>query len=502
MLQLAPIVPEAILTLSLLCVCLFDLLKTDQLLYRNGWETAWAAPIGLLLAMVALLWRLPQPPSLILGGAFAEDSLGIAFRFVIATGAFLCICLCLDYLQIGGIPTAEFTIFVLAATIGGMLLSGANDLVLAFVAFECLSLSSYLLVGYTRKDLRSQESAAKYLILGSASSCTLAYGFSWLYGLGKGSTSFQEIGFALNEYTPLPLAAWVAFLLVFVGIAFKLSAAPFHQWAPDVYEGSPTTSAAFLSVSSKAAGLAIAARLLWVVFSALQPQAGQIIQILAVLSMLLGNLVAACQSHMKRMLAYSSIGQIGYLLLALALDHGQGQGSLILYLGTYAFINMGAFACTIFLSLQTGTDSIRSYAGLFQTHPQICACLSLCLLSLAGLPPLVGFFGKTYLFWTAWQGHLYIPTAVGVLTSAFSLYYYLRVIRVMFTREARGILSWQQRWLPEKEGISLVIRREPTLSLLTFTLLFCTSTAILLTFSIGLLTNFVTGLSFFYSKGF
>jgi NAD(P)H-quinone oxidoreductase subunit 2 len=497
MLQLAPIVPEAILTLSLIFVCLVDLLKGNKLSYRRRWDTAWAAPLGLLLAMLALLWRLPQPPSLALGGAFAEDSLGIVFRLIIAMGSFLCICLCFDYLQIGNTPTAEFTIFVLAATIGGMLLSGANDLVLAFVSFECLSLNSYLLAGYTRKDLRSQESAAKYLILGSASSCSLAYGFSWLYGLGGGSTSFQEIGFALSEYTSPPLASWIAFLLVFFGIGFKLSAAPFHQWAPDVYEGSPTPSAAFLSVSSKAAGLAIAARLLWMVFSALQPEAGQIVQFLAVLSMIVGNLVAACQPHMKRMLAYSSIGQIGYLLLALALDHGQGQSSLILYLGTYALMNMGAFACTILLSLQIGTDSIRSYAGLFQTRPWICACLSLCLLSLAGLPPLIGFFGKTYLFWAAWQGHLYIPTAVGVLTSALSLYYYLRVIRIMFTREAKGALSWQQRWLPEKAKMSLFLVEEPTLRLLSLTLILCVSTTTFLGFVIGPLISFTTGLSFF-----
>lgn len=498
MLQFAPIVPEAILTISLICVCFADLFKVKTF---KGFETVWIAAFGLLLSMLALVWRLPEPPSLILGGAFSEDSLGITFRLIIAMGSFICVFLCFDYFQMGGTSTAEFTIFVLASTIGGMLLSGSNDLVLAFVAFECLSLSSYLLAGYTRKDLRSQESAAKYLILGSASSCALAYGFSWLYGLGGGSTSFQEIGFALNQYSSVPLSTWIAFLFVFFGIAFKLSAAPFHQWAPDVYEGSPTPSAAFLSVSSKAAGLAIAARLLWVVFSCLQPQAGQIMQLLAVFSMLVGNLIAACQPHMKRMLAYSSIGQIGYLLLALSLEHGQGQSSLILYLGTYVFMNMGAFACTILLTLKVGTDSIRSYAGLFQIKPLICCCLSLCLLSLAGLPPLVGFFGKTYLFWAAWQGQLYIPTIVGVLTSAISLYYYLRVIRIMFTREAKGTLSWQQIGL-QKEISFPLIETKDTSHLLTLTLVLCASTATILSFVIGPLTNIVNGLSFFYNDGF
>nr|WKT07340.1 subunit 2 of NADH-plastoquinone oxidoreductase [Klebsormidium nitens] len=502
MLQFAPIVPEAILTISLICVCFADLFQTKKVFYKKGWETIWIAALGLLLSIIALVWRLPQPPSLILGGAFAEDSLGIAFRLIIAMGSFICIFLCLDYFQMGGTPAAEFTIFVLASTIGGMLLSGSNDLVLAFVAFECLSLNSYLLAGYTRKDLRSQESAAKYLILGSASSCALAYGFSWLYGLGGGSTSFQEIGFALNQYPSVPFATWIAFLLVFFGIGFKLSAAPFHQWAPDVYEGSPTPSAAFLSVSSKAAGLAIAARLLWVVFSSLQPQAGQIVQLLAILSMLVGNLIAACQSHMKRMLAYSSIGQIGYLLLALSLEHGQGQSSLMLYLGTYIFMNMGAFACTILLSLQVGTDSIRSYAGLFQTKPWVCGCLSLCLLSLAGLPPLVGFFGKTYLFWAAWQGHLYIPTIIGVFTSALSLYYYLRVIRIMFTREAKGTLSWQQIALPEQKEINFCLEKKDTPPLLTLTLVLCASTVSLFSFVIGPLTSIVNDLSFFYNDGF
>ena len=501
MLQFAPVIPEAILTISLIFICLVDLFQTRKSSYKE-WDTVWVALLGLLLSMLVLLWRLPHPPSLVLGGAFAEDSLGIGFRLTIAMSSFICICLCLDYLEIGGIPVAEFTIFVLAATIGGMLLAGSNDLVLAFVAFECLSLNSYLLAGYTRKDLRSQESAAKYLILGSASSCALAYGFSWLYGLGEGSTSFEQIGIVLNAYTLLPFTTWVAFFLVFFGIGFKLSVAPFHQWAPDIYEGSPTPSAAFLSVSSKAAGLAIAARLLWVVFSALQPQAGQIVQLLAILSMLIGNLVAACQSHMKRMLAYSSIGQIGYLLLALALEHGQGQSSLMLYLGTYVFMNMGAFACITLLSLQVGTDSIRSYAGLFQINPWVCTCLSICLLSLAGLPPLLGFFSKTYLFWTAWQGQLYIPTVVGVLTSALSLYYYLRVIRIMFTREARGTLSWQQRWLPEQKEMSLFLVDKVTPPLLIFTLVLCVSSTSFLSFVIGPLTNIMAGLSFFSNRGF
>nr|WKT06586.1 subunit 2 of NADH-plastoquinone oxidoreductase [Klebsormidium dissectum]WKT07674.1 subunit 2 of NADH-plastoquinone oxidoreductase [Klebsormidium sp. SEV1-VF17pt] len=503
MLQFAPIVPEAILTVSLICICFVDLFQRKNPPYKKGWENVWIPSLGLALSIFALLWRLPQPPSLILGGAFAEDSLGICFRLIIAISSFISICLCFDYLQMGSVPAAEFVIFILTATIGGMLLSASNDLVLAFVAFECLSLSSYLLAGYTRKDLRSQESAAKYLILGSASSCALAYGFSWLYGLGGGSTSFQEIGFALKEYASLPLATWIAFLFVFFGIGFKLSAAPFHQWAPDVYEGSPTPSVAFLSVSSKAAGLAIAARLLWVVFPTLQPQAGQIVQVLAILSMLVGNLVAACQSHMKRMLAYSSIGQIGYLLLALSLEHGQGQNSLLLYLGTYVFMNMGAFACTIILSLQIGTDSIRSYAGLFQTKPLICASLSLCLLSLAGLPPLVGFFGKTYLFWTTWQGQLYIPTIIGVLTSALSLYYYLRVIRIMFTQETKGTLSWQQLGFTgqKRMTLALVNEKQTTPGLLAITLFLCASIVSLLSFLIGPLTNIVNSLLFFYNDG-
>lgn len=219
------------------------------------------------------------------------------------------------------------------------------------------------------------------------------------------------------------------------GIAFKISAVPFHQWTPDVYEGSPTPVVAFLSVGSKAAGFAIAVRLLVTVFAPLEQQWHFIFTALAILSMVLGNVVALAQTSMKRMLAYSSIGQAGFIMIGLVAGTEAGYSSVIFYLFLYLFMNLGAFACVILFSLRTGTDKISDYAGLYQKDPLLTLGLSLCLLSLGGIPPLAGFFGKIYIFWAGWQAGLYSLVFIGLITSVISIYYYIRVVKMMVVKE-------------------------------------------------------------------
>ncbi|NJO52812.1 MAG: NAD(P)H-quinone oxidoreductase subunit N, partial [Leptolyngbyaceae cyanobacterium RM2_2_4] len=227
----------------------------------------------------------------------------------------------------------------------------------------------------------------------------------------------------------------IALVFVIAGIAFKIAAVPFHQWTPDVYEGSPTPVVAFLSVGSKSAGFALATRLLVSAFPAVSEQWHFVLAALAILSMLLGNVVALAQTSMKRLLAYSSIGQAGFIMIGLVLGTQAGYASMIFYLLIYLFMNLGGFACIILFSLRTGTDEISEYSGLYQKDPLLTLCLSICLLSLGGIPPLAGFFGKLYLFWAGWQAGAYWLVLLGLITSVISIYYYIRVVKMMVVKE-------------------------------------------------------------------
>jgi NAD(P)H-quinone oxidoreductase subunit 2 len=224
-------------------------------------------------------------------------------------------------------------------------------------------------------------------------------------------------------------------VFVIAGIAFKISAVPFHQWTPDVYEGSPTPIVAFLSVGSKAAGFALAIRMLLSAFPTLVEEWRFVFTALAILSMILGNVVALTQTSMKRLLAYSSIGQAGFVMIGLIAGTEAGYSSMIFYLLVYLFMNLGGFACVILFTLRTGTDQISEYAGLYQKDPLITLGLSICLLSLGGIPPLAGFFGKLYLFWAGWQAGLYSLVLLGLITSVISIYYYIRVVKMMVVKE-------------------------------------------------------------------
>jgi NAD(P)H-quinone oxidoreductase subunit 2 len=340
------------------------------------------------------------------------------------------------YVEQSGTPLAEFIAILMTATLGGMFLSGANELVMIFISLEALSISSYLLTGYTKRDPRSNEAALKYLLIGASSTAVFLYGVSLLYGLSGGQTELSAIANGIaTANVGQSLGLVIALVFVIAGIGFKISAAPFHQWAPDVYEGAPTPVIAFLYVGSKAAGFALAIRLLTTVFPVVADEWRFVFTALAVLSMVLGNVVALAQTSMKRMLAYSSIGQAGFVMIGLTAGTDAGYSSMIFYLLIYLFMNLGAFACVILFALRTGTDQIAEYSGLYQKDPLLTLCLSICLLSLGGIPPLAGFFGKIYLFWAGWQAGLYALVLVGLVTSVASIYYYIRVVKMMVVKE-------------------------------------------------------------------
>nr|YP_010172244.1 NADH-plastoquinone oxidoreductase subunit 2 [Trapa kozhevnikoviorum]YP_010172259.1 NADH-plastoquinone oxidoreductase subunit 2 [Trapa kozhevnikoviorum]QUQ05694.1 NADH-plastoquinone oxidoreductase subunit 2 [Trapa natans var. quadrispinosa]WCF76390.1 NADH-plastoquinone oxidoreductase subunit 2 [Trapa natans var. bispinosa]QSF20433.1 NADH-plastoquinone oxidoreductase subunit 2 [Trapa kozhevnikoviorum]QSF20450.1 NADH-plastoquinone oxidoreductase subunit 2 [Trapa kozhevnikoviorum]QUQ05711.1 NA len=425
------IFPECILIFGLILLLMIDLTSDQK-------DIPWLyfiSSTSLVMSITALLFRWREEPMIIFSGNFQTNNFNEIFQFLILLCSTLCIPLSVEYIECTEMAITEFLLFVLTATLGGMFLCGANDLITIFVAPECFSLCSYLLCGYTKKDVRSNEATMKYLLMGGASSSILVHGFSWLYGSSGGEIELQEIvnGLINTQMYNSPGIS-IALIFITVGIGFKLSPAPSHQWTPDVYEGSPTPVVAFLSVTSKVAASASATRIFDIPFYFSSNEWHLLLEILAILSMILGNLIAITQTSMKRMLAYSSIGQIGYVIIGIIVgDSNGGYASMITYMLFYISMNLGTFACIVLFGLRTGTDNIRDYAGLYTKDPFLALSLALCLLSLGGLPPLAGFFGKLHLFWCGWQAGLYFLVSIGLLTSVVSIYYYLKIIKLLMT---------------------------------------------------------------------
>ena len=450
-LNASAIAPEGAVLIALLLSLIVDLAGEKA-------ATRWVPPIcyaglGTALVLLALQWNSPAEPSFL--GSFLADNLAIAFRAVVATSTLLSLMLSWRYVERSGTPLGEYAAILLAATLGAMILCGSTDLVSIFVSLETLSVSSYLLSGYMKRDSRSSEAALKYLLVGSAAGAVFLYGASLLYGLSGGGTGLDAVALALQT-SSTPVAA-LALVFVLATVAFKIAAVPFHQWTPDVYEGSPTPVVAFLSVGSKAAGFALALRILVGCFDPFSMQWKLLFTVLAVLSMVLGNVVALAQTSMKRMLAYSSIGQAGFVMIGMVCGTEEGFSAMVLYMAAYLFMNLGAFACIILFSLRTGSDRFSDYAGLYQKDPLITLGLSLCLLSLGGIPPMLGFFGKIYLFFAGWADHQYLLVVVGLVTSVVSIYYYISVIKMMVVKEPQEAsdvvkaypeIRWNLRGMP------------------------------------------------------
>nr|YP_008994334.1 NADH-plastoquinone oxidoreductase subunit 2 [Melianthus villosus]YP_008994346.1 NADH-plastoquinone oxidoreductase subunit 2 [Melianthus villosus]AGS13052.1 NADH-plastoquinone oxidoreductase subunit 2 [Melianthus villosus]AGS13066.1 NADH-plastoquinone oxidoreductase subunit 2 [Melianthus villosus] len=425
------ILPECILIFGLILLLMIDSTSDQK-------DIPWLyfiSSTSLVMSITALLFRWREEPMISFSGNFQTNNFNEIFQFLILLCSTLCIPLSVEYIECTEMAITEFLLFILTATLGGMFLCGANDLITIFVAPECFSLCSYLLSGYTKKDVRSNEATTKYLLMGGASSSILVHGFSWLYGSSGGEIELQEIvnGLINTQMYNSPGIS-IALIFITVGIGFKLSPAPSHQWTPDVYEGSPTPVVAFLSVTSKVAASASATRIFDIPFYFSSNEWHLLLEILAILSMILGNLIAITQTSMKRMLAYSSIGQIGYVIIGIIVgDSNGGYASMITYMLFYISMNLGTFACIVSFGLRTGTDNIRDYAGLYTKDPFLALSLALCLLSLGGLPPLAGFFGKLHLFWCGWQAGLYFLVSIGLLTSVVSIYYYLKIIKLLMT---------------------------------------------------------------------
>ncbi|MAU08950.1 MAG: NADH-quinone oxidoreductase subunit N [Anaerolineaceae bacterium] len=417
----------------------------------NRRNIAYVAAVSLaFLAVAPVIWApTPETTGLYWGGMIRYDAFGGIFKMMILLAASLVTLMSID--DKGVHRKTEFHIVIVVATLGASLLVSAADLIMLFVALETLSVPMYILAAYNRTDRESAESGIKYFLFGSFASALLLYGFSLLYGF-TGTTNLQGIAVALTQGGDL-VAVLVAMVLVIAGFGFKISAVPFHFWTPDVYHGAPTPVTGFLSVASKAASFAILVRFLLGVFPDAVVIEGQTVQqfwvafvaVASVASMTFGNIMALRQSNIKRLLAYSSIAQAGYALIGVAalqggatLNEGVNLGielgisAVAFYMFMYTFSNLAIFAGIIVVTKHVGSEEIRDYAGLQRRNPWLALALAIGILSLAGIPPAAGFFGKFFLFQAAVESSLAALAIIGVLNSIIALYYYLVVIKVMY----------------------------------------------------------------------
>nr|YP_009589676.1 NADH-plastoquinone oxidoreductase subunit 2 [Selaginella remotifolia]QBL76259.1 NADH-plastoquinone oxidoreductase subunit 2 [Selaginella remotifolia] len=418
------ILPERILVTSLTILSVRDILLGD---------TFWSYFIpftGSVMSITVLFYQWREEPITSPSCSFQTNTLDDIFQFLIPLRSIPCIPLFAEYSQCAEMAVTESLLFVLAATSGGMFLCASSDLVTILAAPERSSLCLYLLTGCARKDVRSNEATVKYSPMGGTSSPILVYGSSRPHGLSGGEVQLWGIVNGLVDTQMWNSAATsIALVCIMVGIVFKPSLVPLHQWTPDVYEGSPTPVVAFLSVTSKVIASAPANR----IFNSTYPLPDEwhsLSETLAIPSMVPGNLVAMAQTSMKRMPAYPPISQIGYIMIGMIGNSSGGCASMLTYALFHIFVNLGALARIAPLGSRTGTDSLRDYAGLCREDPLLALRLTLRLLSLGGSPPSSGSFGKPYLFRRGWQAGLYPLVLVGPSTSAISIYHHSRIVKL------------------------------------------------------------------------
>ncbi|MCY4189377.1 MAG: NADH-quinone oxidoreductase subunit N [Bryobacterales bacterium] len=426
-------------------LCLFGcgILLTDAFLVRRTgqrWLNAVTALAGEAVVAAVLLQYLPEVHAggvlSGLGGAVQIDGFGVFFNLIFLLAAALAVILSARYMESEGEQRGEYYALILFAQAGMSIMATGQDLVVLFVAVETMALSFYVLVGFLRDSKRSNEAAMKYLILGAFSSGLLAYGLSVLYGI-SGSTNLAAVGAAIAERTALDWIMVLALITTSVGLFFKIAAAPFHMWAPDVYEGAPTPTTAYVSVASKAASFALMIRLFVTGYGSLAEAWVPLLAVVAIATMTIGNLAAVTQSNLKRLLAYSSVAHGGYILLGLVAFSETGLRGIAIYLLAYVFMNFGAFALVAALRREDGqaAEELDDLNGLFGRAPGYTILMAIFMLSLAGIPPLAGFYGKYYIFLALLGEGYYILAVLAALYVAVSAYYYFRVIRACWLGE-------------------------------------------------------------------
>jgi NADH-quinone oxidoreductase subunit N len=397
------------------------------------------ALMTVLVASVLTLFTLGEN-TVAFGGALTTDDYSGFFEIVILIATAVTIGMSLDYAADEGLAGAEYYSLILFAALGMMLMAAAGDLIIIFLGLETMSIAVYALVGFLRRDARSSEAALKYFLLGAFSTGFLLYGIALVYG-ATGTIRLGPVGTVLATGMASNPILLLGLGMLLIGFGFKVAAVPFHMWTPDAYEGAPTPVTAFMAVGVKVAAFAGFLRIFLVHLGPISAQWSEVLWVLAVLTMTVGNLIALVQSNIKRMLAYSAIAHAGYVILGMAAASShQAGGAILYYLLGYSFTTLGAFAIVIALERHgEARDQISDFRGLAGTHPGLAAAMALFMLSLAGVPPLAGFVGKFYLFSAALNAGLVWLVIIAALNSAVSVYYYTRVIVEMYAREGNEV---------------------------------------------------------------
>jgi NADH-quinone oxidoreductase subunit N len=417
--------PEIVLSVVAMAILIFGVLrKEDSFLLSSMFALG-----GFLLAALLVV---TSDRGLGYHGQFVSDAFSSFVKLLILAGAALSLMLSLDYNRKNHIARFEFPVLMLLSVTGMMVMASASNMMTLYLGLELQSLALYVLAAFARDELRSSEAGLKYFVLGALASGLLLYGISLVYGF-SGTMDFAALAKALARPESASPGLVVGIVFVLVGLAFKISAVPFHMWTPDVYEGSPTSVTAFFATAPKVAAFALLLRVMATPFGHLVGAWQELIVLVSVASMILGAFAAIGQTRIKRLMAYSSIGHMGYALIGLAVGTPEGIRGVLVYLVVYIFMSAGTFACIIAMQRRgRALELISDLNGLARTDPALALAMAVFMFSMAGIPPLSGFFGKLYVFLAAVQGGMWTLAIIGVLTSVVGAYYYLRVVKVMY----------------------------------------------------------------------
>jgi len=428
--DLIVLLPELLLAIGAMVLLIGGVLGGDRMTGAVSWLAI------AIMAVAGMLVFSHSATASAFGGAFVVDGFARFTKLLILTGSALCTLMAKEFFGLERRERFELPVIMLLATLGMMLMVSASSFIALYMGLELQSLALYVLAAFNRDSLRSTEAGLKYFVLGALSSGMLLYGISLIYGF-TGTTSFAGIAHATaNSGINIGLIFGLVFLVA--GLAFKVGAVPFHMWTPDVYEGSPTPVTAFFVTAAKVAAFALFIRAVLAPFAGAMHQWQQIILAVSVLSTVLGAIAAIGQTNIKRLLAYSSIGHVGYALLGLAAGTQLGIQGMLVYLAYYLVTNLGMFACVAAMRRDgESVEDIRDLAGLARTNPPFALALGALTFSLAGLPPLAGIFAKLYVFGAAMQAHLYVPAIINIVASVAGAFYYLRIIQIMYFDEPK-----------------------------------------------------------------
>ena len=465
--DLIPALPElfmAVAIMALLMVGVFQPGGTADQDVRSL-RLIWALSIVVLVLALVLVAVLSGERVMAFGSLYVSDAFAVFCKILVLLGSVMTMTISRGFLERQGMARFEYPILVVFATLGMMMMVSANDLISLYLGLEMQSLSLYVIAAFQRDDERSTEAGLKYFVLGALASGLLLYGSSLIYGFA-GTTNFDQLAALFDYASEAGPGTGVIFGIVFImaGLAFKVSAVPFHMWTPDVYEGAPTPVTAFFSVAPKIAALALFMRVMIGPFGDLLQYWQQIVAFVSIASMILGALTAINQRNIKRLMAYSSIGHVGYALIGLAVGDAAGIRGVLIYLAIYLVMNVGTFSCILCMRRDNRmVEGIDDLAGLSKSHPMLAAALAVFMFSMAGIPPLAGFFGKLYVFLAAIEAELYTLAVIGVLTSVIAAFYYIRIIRVMYFDDIKESLD-----KPVERELRLVLAATGLLVMLFF----------------------------------